>query len=183
MQGVELTTARLKVRTPRAGDGAAYARYYRENREFLQPFSPTFEAGMFSDQDWEASIPFIQQQFANGSSARFCLFLENRLIGVANLTSITRSPSYGATLGYTLDETHQGRGLMKEALRTIVDWAFERRNLHRIRADYMPRNERSGRLLRSLGFHVEGYARDHLLIDGTWEDHVLTSLINPRWRP
>jgi ribosomal-protein-alanine N-acetyltransferase len=45
----------------------------------------------------------------------------------------------------------------------------------------MPRNERSAALLRRLGFSVEGLARDFLLIAGRWEDHVLTSLINPQW--
>ncbi len=183
MTGVDLRTARLLVRTPRAGDGAHYARYYRFNRDFLQPYSPTFEPGMFSERDWEASIPTIQQHFANGTAVRFMLFLGDEMIGVANLTGISRSPSYCGVLGYTLAEAHQGQGLMKEALQEIVRFAFDRRNLHRIRAEYMPRNERSGRLLRTLGFQVEGYARDHLLIDGVWEDHVLAALINRTWRP
>lgn len=34
-----------------------------------------------------------------------------------------------------------------------------------------------------LGFKVEGYAYDYLLINGRWEDHVLTSLTNPAWTP
>ncbi len=45
-------------------------------------------------------------------------------------------------------------------------------------ANYVPTNERSGRLLRRLGFTVEGYARDYLCLNGTWQDHILTSLIN-----
>jgi ribosomal-protein-alanine N-acetyltransferase len=45
-------------------------------------------------------------------------------------------------------------------------------------ANYMPANERSGKLLKRLGFTVEGYARDYLFIAGAWQDHVLTSLAN-----
>jgi ribosomal-protein-alanine N-acetyltransferase len=52
---------------------------------------------------------------------------------------------------------------------------FERMNLPRLMANYMPTNEQSGRLLRKLGFSVEGYARDYLLLQGTWKDHPLTS--------
>ena len=46
----------------------------------------------------------------------------------------------------------------------------------------MPTNERSARLLRRLGFAVEGYARDYLLLDGQWRDHVMTALINRDWK-
>jgi len=182
MRGAEIKSQRLTIRTPVKGDGVKYARYYQVNREFLQPFSPHFDSGMFSAAEWEASVPLIQQQFAAGSSIRFLLIEGEEVIGVANLTQMARGPAYSATLGYTLSETHQGKGLMKEALAEIVRYVFETRNLHRIAANYMPRNERSGRLLRSLGFQVEGYARDFLLIDGKWEDHVLTSLTNPNWK-
>jgi ribosomal-protein-alanine N-acetyltransferase len=46
-------------------------------------------------------------------------------------------------------------------------------------ANYMPRNERSAKLLASLGFEREGYAKRYLQIAGQWEDHVLTALVDP----
>ena len=52
--------------------------------------------------------------------------------------------------------------------------------MHRVMASYIPVNERSGRLLKKLGFIVEGYARDYIYINGSWRDHILTSLVNPR---
>jgi hypothetical protein len=55
--------------------------------------------------------------------------------------------------------------------------------LHRIMANYMPSNHRSAAVLRRCGFSVEGLARDYLRIHGEWHDHVLTSRINPQWRP
>lgn len=183
MQGVSFKTARLTVRTPQAGDGEHYARYYTENRAFLQPLSPTFGEDMFSAIDWEGSIPIIKHEFSTGRSARFCLFHENTMVGVANLTSMTRSPSHTCILGYTLSQSMQGNGYMREALLPVIDFAFTQRNIHRITANYMPHNQRSGRLLRSLGFQVEGYSRDYLLIDGKWQDHILTALLNPKWQP
>lgn len=53
---------------------------------------------------------------------------------------------------------------------------------HRIMANVMPGNRRSARVLKSLGFRIEGRAKAYLLIAGRWEDHVLTSLVNPGWR-
>jgi len=181
--GVSFTTARLVVRTPQTGDGEHYAHYYSVNRDFLQPWSPTFNEDMFSVVDWEDSIPIIRQEFASGRSARFCLFQEGMMIGVANLTQITRLPSCSCVLGYTLSESAQGKGYMREGLEKVIEFAFQHRNLHRISANYMPHNQRSGRLLRSLGFQVEGYSRDYLLIDGVWQDHVLAALRNESWSP
>lgn len=38
-------------------------------------------------------------------------------------------------------------------------------------------------LLKRLGFVVEGYARDYLMINGLWQDHILTSLVDQWWKP
>jgi len=38
-------------------------------------------------------------------------------------------------------------------------------------------------VLRRCGFQVEGLAPAYLLINGKWEDHVLTSIINPGANP
>ena len=64
-----------------------------------------------------------------------------------------------------------------------MTWCFRNIGLHRVEANYQPSNERSGRLLRSLGFTVEGYARDYLYIDGAWRDHVLTAKIRDEALP
>jgi ribosomal-protein-alanine N-acetyltransferase len=80
-------------------------------------------------------------------------------------------------LGYSVDFGYQARGYGSEAVGAIVNWCFRNIHLHRVEANYQPNNERSGRLLRSLGFTVEGYARDYLYIDGAWRDHVLTAKI------
>ena len=68
---------------------------------------------------------------------------------------------------------------MKSLLSFVIDFAFSELELNRIMANYMPRNNRSKRLLASLGFKEEGIAERYLLINGIWEDHVLTSLLNP----
>jgi ribosomal-protein-alanine N-acetyltransferase len=69
---------------------------------------------------------------------------------------------------------------MHEALEAAIRYAFDELRLHRIMANYVPTNERSGRVLRRLGFVIEGYARDYLFIGGRFMDHVLTSLTNPK---
>ncbi len=85
-------------------------------------------------------------------------------------------------MGYSLAETEQSKGYMTEALQAAIQYVFQELNMHRIMANYMPHNQRSGNVLKRLGFVVEGYARDYLLIKGQWQDHILTSLTNPNWQ-
>jgi [ribosomal protein S5]-alanine N-acetyltransferase len=73
--------------------------------------------------------------------------------------------------------------LMTEGLRVACTYAFNAMGLHRIQANHLPENLRSASVLRRLGFSVEGYARDFLLINGQWRDHILTSLVAPRESP
>jgi ribosomal-protein-alanine N-acetyltransferase len=68
---------------------------------------------------------------------------------------------------------------MTEGLRALCGYAFGTMGLHRLQANHLPENLKSAAVLRRLGFVVEGYARDFLLIDGRWRDHVLTSLVAP----
>jgi len=76
----------------------------------------------------------------------------------------------------------QGRGIATEAAAAVIRFAFDELDLHRLETGYFPHNIASGKVLRKLGFNVEGYARDYLFIDGAWRDSILVSLINERWR-
>lgn len=181
---VRIETERLILRLPRRGDETALARFYAENRDFLQPFSPTFSDELFSVRGWRSRIEATHAEYRNGKGIRFVLFPRTepiRAIGVANFTSITGFPTYLCNLGYSISEAKQGTGLMTEALRGAIHHVFTEVGLHRIEANYMPMNARSARVLDKLGFVVEGHAKDYILINGRWEDHVRTSLTNARW--
>ncbi len=65
-----------------------------------------------------------------------------------------------------------------EVLESAIDYVFTEVGLHRIMAAYVPKNERSARLLMRLGFEREGYAKRYLKIAGRWEDHILTARIS-----
>jgi ribosomal-protein-alanine N-acetyltransferase len=101
------------------------------------------------------------------------------MLGSFTFSNVVRGPFQACLLGYGLAADQQGKGLMREALVPALEWAFGPLGLHRVMANYLPRNERSGRLLAALGFEREGLARRYLQIAGTWEDHVLTAKIAP----
>jgi ribosomal-protein-alanine N-acetyltransferase len=186
-----LVTPRLVLRLPDADDAPAIARYYDGNRAHLGPWEPVRSDDFYTEAFWRRQVAHIHGEFIQDRSCRFFLFDrtaeesregdERSVVGNAGLSHIVRGVGQFATLGYGLGAEWQGRGLMFEALQAVIACAFSDLGLHRVQANYIPRNERSGRLLRRLGFGVEGYARDYLHVAGRWEDHLLTALVNPDW--
>lgn len=59
-------------------------------------------------------------------------------------------------LGYSLAEIEQGNGYMSEALPATIDYVFKELNMHRVMANYIPQNQRSGNVLKRLGLGVPG---------------------------
>ena len=179
---VTIESERLLLTMPGPEAAKRQLSYFANNREHLAHWSPPNPPGFYSEEFWRWRLAENRSEYVADRSMRLSILLRGdpagTVIGTANFSEIVRGPLQACFLGYSIDHRHQGRGLMKEALRAAIPHAFSRLNLHRIGANYVPTNERSGRLLRSLGFVVEGYARDYLYIDGAWRDHILTALTN-----
>jgi [ribosomal protein S5]-alanine N-acetyltransferase len=187
----ELHTERLTVRLARPGMHCAMARFLSENFDgHLDRWSPPATSAYFTEAFWRERLAIAVEDYHAGRSARFVLQAraadsphEAPILGSCNYTNIVRGPFQACNLGYQVARSHEGRGLMSEALRATNVFVFGVLKLHRIMANYRPENARSARLLDRLGFAREGLARDYLFIDGAWRDHVLTSLTNPDFSP
>ena len=186
-------TERLSVRLARPGMQAAMARFLVDNFEgHLDRWSPPASCAFFTEAFWRERLKVAVEEFQAGRGARFVLQARGReapaqwdapIIGTCNYTNIVRGPFLACHLGYQIARSHEGRGLMTEALRATNPFMFQALRLHRIMANYRPENVRSGRLLERLGFVREGVAKDYLFIDGAWRDHILTALTNPGCDP
>jgi ribosomal-protein-alanine N-acetyltransferase len=181
-----LKTGRAILRLPEPAEAQAVLDYYKKNRDHLINAGPAWPNDYLTTGYWQNQLAVNQRDFQDDRSLRFFLFDRQNpevVTGSANLSNLVRSAAQYCTMGYSIDKEREGKGQMKEALQSVITYGFTAMNLHRIMANYQPENSKSGGLLRSLGFSVEGYARDYLYIDGKWRDHVLTSIINPNWRP
>jgi len=179
-----LQTPRTILRVSERKDVPKICEYYLQNRNFLAPYEPARSAKFYTKKYWNDRVKQNRDEFYADIACRFFIYAKTEaepIIGAINFTMFERGPSESCRLGYSLSHDYEGKGYMAEALQTGIHFVFETMNIHRIDACYMPKNERSGRLLERLGFEVIGLARDYLLINGQWEDHFLTSLINPKW--
>lgn len=176
-----LRTQRLVCRLPELGDAAAMLRYRRANRTHLEPWEPQRASGYYSLGHCLRVIADGRNVARLGTGFPFLLFAADggELLGSFTLANVMRGPFQACMLGYGLAHAEQGKGLMHEALVAGLDCAFGELGLHRVMANYLPRNQRSARLLERLGFEREGLARSYLQIAGVWEDHVLTARVAP----
>jgi ribosomal-protein-alanine N-acetyltransferase len=181
-----IETERLTLRLPQVADVPEVIRYYRDNRDHLQPFSPTFAPDFLDEAVWLEQVRARLHELAVGESFRSFLFSRSApetIVGNLNLTQVQRGFSQSCYLGYNLARDAQGKGYMTEAVAAAVTFAFDTLKLHRVAASYMPSNVRSGAVLERCGFEIEGHAKAYLLINGRWEDHVLTAITNPKSTP
>jgi ribosomal-protein-alanine N-acetyltransferase len=82
-----------------------------------------------------------------------------------------------AEVGYVLGREHWGSGYMLEAMKAVVDFAFDQLGLRRLEAEIDPRNIASARLLERLGFAREGLLRDRWDSKGEISDSGLYGLL------
>ncbi|APR85825.1 Ribosomal-protein-S5p-alanine acetyltransferase [Minicystis rosea] len=184
MDAPRLETDRLLLTMPPPETAARFVAYARENDAHLARWEPPRPEGYFTEGYWYRRLERNQDELARDQSLRFALLErgkpEGPVLGHVNFNNIVRGSFQTCTLGYSIDHRWEGRGLVTEALNAAIPFVFQELKLHRVQANYIPTNERSGRVLKRLGFVVEGYAREYLFIGGAWRDHILTSLLNPR---
>ena len=174
----------MKIIRTEPGHETIIANYFAVNEKHLRPWSPAVPMQHHSVDAWRRRLHDRALEFDRGESVHFIGTdaAESHVIGTCSLSNIVRGVFYACHMGYSVAERYEGAGYMKRIVSYSIDYAFNELNLHRIMANHMPANERSAGLLKSLGFEREGYAKDYLLINGRWEDHVLNALINKRFR-
>ncbi|QJR81254.1 GNAT family N-acetyltransferase [Alteromonas pelagimontana] len=153
----------------------AISSFYKVNTEHLRPWEPRRNEDHHFVEAWK-------KRLASKSAFYFIIANNTEVLGICALTNIVRGPFQACNIGYAVSAPYEGKGLMQALCKQAINYAFDDLCLNRIMANYMPQNRRSEELLRKLGFVKEGFARKYLKINGQWEDHVLTSLVNGKHR-
>jgi ribosomal-protein-alanine N-acetyltransferase len=178
---LQVSTARAAIRPALHTDAAALLRYRVDNRAHLAAWEPQREASWYTVEQCLRNILDGQLAMQQDRGYPLLVFAPDgrEIIGTFTFANLVRGAFQSCHLGYGMAAVWQGQGLMQEVLEAGLAWAFGDLGMHRVMANYLPRNVRSGRLLQRLGFEREGYARQYLKIAGVWEDHVLTARIRP----
>ena len=95
------------------------------------------------------------------------------VLGVCDVTLISRGNLQVANLGYFIDNNYWGRGIGSEAVRALIPRALKVLNLNRLEAVIDVGNRRSVALARKVGMRREGLRRNFYYQNGAWADQVV----------
>ena len=86
-----------------------------------------------------------------------------------------------AEIGYELNRAYWSKGITSEALLAILTYGFADMDLHRIEALPLAFNEPSVKLLKKLGFTLEGTIRERVYFRGRFCDQLMFGLLRDEW--
>ena len=176
----------VALRPVRLRDGGAWSAIRIRDEEYLAPWEPTMPgswAERHAPGEWPARWLQLRTAGRRGTALPFAVTLDDRFVGHVMVGNVVREPLLSAYVGYWVDSTVAGGGVITGAVALVVDHCFSRVGLHRIEATVRPENAASLRVLEKLGFREEGLFRRYLDVDGAWRDHACFALTADEVRP
>jgi RimJ/RimL family protein N-acetyltransferase len=129
----------------------------------------------------EMEAHWVDAVLKDQSRSRVVLAIEDKVdeafVGFVYLNNIdwfARNAEFGMLIG---ERSRQGRGLAKDALALVAEYAFATLDLKRLYLRVVAFNKRALRLYRSFGFVEEGVQRQHAFVRGRCYDVVLMGML------
>ena len=170
----------IYLRAPRLSDYPAWSALRDESRDFLTPWEPVWPLDDLSRRAFRQRLRRYRRERRRQTAYPFFIFRQedDALLGGCTISHIQHGVQQSGVLGYWAGEAHAGKGYVTAAVKTIIPFAFNELQLHRLQAACVVDNERSKAVLRKCGFHEEGIARGFLRINGSWRDHQVFAILH-----
>ena len=109
-----------------------------------------------------------------------CLLEEpGKLVGTIGFWHMLKE-HYRAEVGYVLHPDHWNKGIMKEAMQAVINYAFGPMQLHSIEARINPDNIASAAVLEKTGYIREAYFKEDYCFRGKFMDTAVYSLVDTK---
>ncbi|GAA1350970.1 GNAT family protein [Falsarthrobacter nasiphocae] len=174
---VRLEQGRIGLRPLSRRDERAWSETRARNAAWLGPWDATTPIPGEGPRNYAAMWRLMNRQAKAGAGLPFAIeWAETvrsvpRFAGQLSVSSITYGAFRSCTMGYWVDASLAGRGIMPVAVAMASDYCFRELRLHRVEINIRPENAPSLRVVEKLGFRDEGVRERYLHIDGDWRDH------------
>ena len=161
------------LRTPQMTDFEEWVALRETSREFLTPWEPTWPIDDLTRGAFRRRIKRYAEDLRSDQGYAFLIVRYTDGALRADFGNIRRGVAQAGSMGYWIGLPYIRKGYMTAAVRAVIPFAFTSLRLHRLEAACIPTNTGSIKLLENTGFVREGYAREYLCINGTWQDRLL----------
>lgn len=172
-----MESPRLEIRESTFEDLEYFARWERD-RDVTEFF--TIDEG----KTYEMTVREFYERLKDVSKKQFTICLKEtaRPIGRIYISAIdAHYDSLDITRIYIAQKTMRGNGYGEEALRLILDWAFNEMNCERVTLDYFTNNAAAASLYKKIGFTDEGVMRRGGKKNGEYVDLCLMSFLREEY--
>jgi RimJ/RimL family protein N-acetyltransferase len=175
----KLESERLILRGFEPADFDAYADYHQnaEVYRFLYQEPPK------GDAQRAAFDAQLGRSFeADGDAMHFAVVVKDGgdLVGEVILKLASKAARQGE-VGYIFNPRFAGRGYATEALKRLVDFAFDELYFHRLFARLDAKNHGSAGVVERLGFRREAHLIENLCFNDTWGDEYIYAMLRREW--
>jgi diamine N-acetyltransferase len=158
----------------------------RDDLKRLHALERNVDLALLADGEWQP-VPLAQwernfdKNLEDADKANFVIEADGVVIGGIGLHH--RSRRQGVTsFGIGIyDPDYLGNGYGRDAIETLLPWAFHIQNYRRIWLETSSTNERAIRCYKAVGFLEEGRLRQHEFLDGQYIDSIIMGLLRSEW--
>ena len=140
----------------------------------------TFEGTLqLPDMPVASRLEFLQK--VDPTSCKLVAVAGSDIVGAAGLHPASASPRRGHVrmLGIGIDREWQGRGVGRQLMARLLDWADNWAGILRVELTVHADNDRAIALYRSMGFNEEGRHRAYALKGGAYVDAFFMARLHP----
>ena len=136
------------------------------------------EVWWYMDYERPFSLQDIRESEARARAEghAFVITVEDRPIGRIGLNAFRRRDRICSIYMFIGEPAFWGRGYARDAIMTLLAYAFDRLDLHQVELWTLAANDRATRVYEACGFQLEARLRERSFKDGRFVDHVVMSV-------
>ncbi|MBB4036233.1 ribosomal-protein-serine acetyltransferase [Dysgonomonas hofstadii] len=148
-----------------------------EEREYMREWLPFVD----TTQDAEDTGNYVRYVLQTGEQ-QFTIYYKDKFVGLAGFKDVDKD-NHKTEIGYWLSQHAQGKGIMTQTVRRLLEYAFDEMEMNRVQIKVAINNKKSRNIPEKLGFEVEGIERDgELLVDNEYTDIAVYSLLKREYK-
>jgi|SRR5581483_124479 len=145
------------------------------NRDHLRPWLPWVDRTL-GVEDVQNFLAGATEGYSRGEEMHAGIYIHGKLAGTCSHHRIDPL-SRNVSIGYWLDASVEGKGVMTRCCRRLVQYLFDERKMHRVEIRCATGNTRSCAIAARLGFTRDGVLREAEWVNDRFLDLVVWSLL------